>query len=383
MSAAKIARRAARAFCTTSDGHPLVDCSALSRRAGPARAAAVSEIGAALREVGYFYAASVDELPADYIASVYDYSARAHALPPAVKRRFAQKTGGGGSYSGADIGEEHRELAYEAGTISTVRAWDYSRERFSLADKNAFPGADVIEPPFEEFVDELYARQNTLARTLMVAFAEALELPKATFASMFDGAGEGDYGTIRLLSYPGEAALSAEEAAAASVGISAHTDFEAFTLMHQDAPGLQLLKRQGDGHAREWTDAPVLPGAFLVIVGDVLERMTNGEWRATPHRVARTAHARNALIRFNAVSATTLVQPLPKFVTAARPPRYSAVTMRTHMETTMQNLADGRGAWDSAKHKSLTATYLYIGGEDHRKVRSGEKKVGLGVRYVH
>ena len=81
--------------------------------------------------------------------------------------------------------------------------------------------------------------------------------------------------------------------------------------------------------------------------------------------------------------ATTMVQPLPKFVTAARPPRYSAVTMRTHMETTMQNLADGRGAWDSAKHKSLTATYLYIGGEDHRKVRSGEKKVGLGVRYVH
>ena len=222
----------------------------------------------------------------------------------------------------------------------------------------------------------------------MVAFAEALERPKATFASMFDGAGEGDYGTIRLLSYPGEAALSAEEAAAASVGISAHTDFEAFTLMHQDAPGLQLLKRQGDGHAREWTDAPVLPGAFLVIVGDVLERMTNGEWRATPHRVARTAHARNALIRFNAVSATTLLQPLPKFVTAARPPRYSAVTMRTHMETTMQNLADGRGAWDSAKHKSLTATYLYIGGEDHRKVRSGEKKVGgsvesaLGVRHV-
>ena len=194
--AAKIARRAARAFSTTADGHPLVDCSALSRRAGAARAAAISEIGAALREVGYFYAAAVDALPAEYIASVYAYAARCHALPPETKRRFAQRVGGGGSYSGADIGEEHRELAYEA------------------------------------FLDELYSRQNTLARTLMVAFAEALELPKATFASMFDGAGEGDYGTIRLLSYPGEAALSAEEAAAASVGISAHTDFEAFTLMH-------------------------------------------------------------------------------------------------------------------------------------------------------
>ena len=121
--------------------------------------------------------------------------------------------------------------------------------------------------------------------------------------------------------------------------------------------------------------------------GDMFERLTNGMLRATPHRACLTDHPRESIIRFNAFAPDTIVRPLDVFVntTAEGVPRplYTPVKMRTHMETTMQNLADGRGAWDSAKHKSLTATYLYIGGEDHRKVRSGEKKVGLGVRYVH
>ena len=80
----------------------------------------------------------------------------------------------------------------------------------------------------------------------------------------------GDLGTIRLLHYPGG---EDKEAETANRGISAHTDFEAFTLMHQDAPGLQFISPQGDG---EWIDAPVRPGEFVVIIGDVLERFTNG-----------------------------------------------------------------------------------------------------------
>ena len=65
-------------------------------------------------------------MDADYIASVYEFSRRAHALPADVKRRFARPRGG---YSGSDAGVE--ELAYEAGTTSAVRAWDYARENNS------------------------------------------------------------------------------------------------------------------------------------------------------------------------------------------------------------------------------------------------------------
>merc|ERR1719161_3185394 len=149
---------------------------------------------------------------------------------------------------------------------------------------------------------------------------------------MFDGEdGQGDFGTIRLLFYPGSPMLSASEAQTATAGISPHTDFEAFTLMHQDAPGLQFIPASGEG----WVDAPVREGEFVVTVGDVLERFTNGVLRATPHRVVKTAHKRLSIIRFNAMNPETIIKPLPHFVTKERPAAHSWVSMGTHMETTM------------------------------------------------
>ena len=52
-----------------------------------------------------------------------------------------------------------------------------------------------------------------------------------------------------------------------------------------------------------------------------------------------------------------------QFVSADTPARYTPVTMKTHMETTMRNLARGRGAWDAERQQSTTATYVYPDGE--------------------
>jgi isopenicillin N synthase-like dioxygenase len=102
----------------------------------------------------------------------------------------------------------------------------------------------------------------------MTAFAECLNLPTNTFVDMFKG---GDFGTIRLLSYP---EISENDAEKANIGISAHTDFEAFTLMHQDAAGLQFIPASSNSNANkahatesDWVDAPVHKGEFVVIVG--------------------------------------------------------------------------------------------------------------------
>lgn len=345
---------------STVDRHPVVDVSPVLLPGHPDRATTVRQIGSALRGRGYFYCQNVDVLPASYISEVYEYSKRLHDLPTAVKKEYAQ-TDGHGAYSGQDIGQN--ELAYDPGTVATVRAWDYSRTRFTLtkgpglgaqADSkgNRYPDASVVSPPYVEFLDSLYERQNVLGHALLGAFAECLGLPTGTFQDMFtDGAG-GDFGTIRLLSYPG---ATPEDAERASVGISAHTDFEAFTLMHQDAPGLQFIPASGEG----WVDAPVRPGEFVVIVGDVLERFTNGVLRATPHRVVLTPHQRRSIIRFNAVTPETVVEPLPAFVTVDRPVAYTPVTMRRHMETTMRNLDAGLGSWDEKTQSSRSAKYVY------------------------
>ena len=50
---------------------------------------------------------------------------------------------------------------------------------------------------------------------------------------------------------------------------------------------------------------------------------------------------------------------MAQFVTDERPRAYTAVTMLEHMDTTLTNLGEGRGAWDAESGTSLTATYRY------------------------
>jgi hypothetical protein len=62
-----------------------------------------------------------------------------------------------------------------------------------------------------------------------------------------------------------------------------------------------------------------------------------------------------------------MIAPLKPFVDAARPAKYAPVTMEVHMETTIQNLEIGIGAWDEDKQKSCTENYLYIDGQDPKE----------------
>lgn len=214
-----------------------------------------------------------------------------------------------------------------------------------------------------------------------------------------------------------------EEENAKTVGIAAHTDFEFFTLMWQDHQGLQLQSpapvRGGgggggggdDGSIRyEWIDAPAHPrnttaaesmgmaggggggggsgappSSFLVIPGDMFERFTNGVVRAMPHRVLPSYYpcsgapgpqamvgeewhspkhevppTRYSIIRFHALNPDAIIQPLPQFVSEDRPSRYTPVSMKTHMDTTITNLRNGIPCWeDGDPGRSLSAAYRY------------------------
>jgi len=369
--------------------HPTVDIRDLLPHSMPsARSSALCTMRHALEHHGYFYAANAPSLPSAYIERTYDLLRRAHDLPLDVKRRYARPEG---SYSGADAGVN--EMTYQPGTKASVRSWDYGRLQIQ-SRSHRYPGnAEGLED-FEASLSELYDRQDELAEVLLVAFAEMLALPPEAFLQHFrDPAAAGlespggDLGTIRLLHYPGGQEARGGKGAAGDMrscsdngdegsskgksgtngfdfGIAPHTDFELFTLMHQDAPGLQFLAPDAKGIAEggmgtlNWTDAP-LRDDHVVIIGDILERFTNGVLKATPHRVLLTQWQRRSIIRFNAVAPNTLVQPLPQFVSPERPTAYSPVTMRTHMETTLSNLEKGIGAWDPVRNVSLTATYQY------------------------
>jgi isopenicillin N synthase-like dioxygenase len=67
-------------------------------------------------------------------------------------------------------------------------------------------------------------------------------------------------------------------------GVGEHTDYGLLTILLQDdAGGLEVRSRS------RWVSAPPVPGSFVCNIGDMLDRMTRGLYRSTPHRVRNPA----------------------------------------------------------------------------------------------
>ncbi len=162
---------------------------------------------------------------------------------------------------------------------------------------NLFP-AEL--PELREVVLGWLEAQRVLGQRIMSALAQSLGL-----ASDFFGAGltREPLSLFRIFHYP----APRDEEEAGAWGVGEHTDYGLLTILKQDdCGGLEVKTPAG------WLSAPPLPGTFVCNLGDMLDRMTGGRYRSTPHRVRNTSgRSRYSWPYFFDPSFDARVEPLP------------------------------------------------------------------------
>lgn len=141
-----------------------------------------------------------------------------------------------------------------------------------LHGRNLFPAL----PGFRDAVLSYMSACEALGQLLMAALSTALGHSPAAFRTRYLAA---PITLFRIFHYP-----PATGAPAASWGVGEHTDYGLLTILAQDSlGGLEVRTRDG------WTSAPPIPGTFVCNLGDMLESLSGGRYRSTPHRARNRA----------------------------------------------------------------------------------------------
>ncbi|MFN8395601.1 MAG: 2-oxoglutarate and iron-dependent oxygenase domain-containing protein [Bacteroidia bacterium] len=153
-----------------------------------------------------------------------------------------------------------------------------------LHGPNLFPDLPGLRETILEYMDAV----TKVGHALLEGVARSLGLEDSYFADRYTA---DPLILFRIFNYPSQplpADLAADDAAIWGVG--EHTDYGLLTLLYQDAiGGLQVKSPEG------WIAAPPVPGTFICNIGDMLDRMTGGLYKSTPHRVRRNDSGRDRL----------------------------------------------------------------------------------------
>lgn len=235
------------------------------------RRAFVEQVGHALANIGFF--AIVNHgVDANLIQQAYQVAQDFFALPDPVKRQYEvpQLNGQRGFTA---FGREH---AKDHPFPDLKEFWHIGRElpaghpQLSLYPTNL----QVAEVPnFHTVMTALYNQLEACAADLLRACALYLGESENLFANMIQNADT----ILRIIHYP----PIAEDAHPASVRSAPHEDINLITLLCEATDdGLELLQRDGT-----WLPVQAVPGQIIVDSGDMLQRLTNGFFKSTTHRV--------------------------------------------------------------------------------------------------
>jgi isopenicillin N synthase-like dioxygenase len=298
--------------------------SALVGRPGPPVDRVARDIERACRDNGFFYVVG-HGVPAESLGRLDTASRQFFSLPEADKLEIAMRHGGSAWRGFFPVGAEltsGRPDRKEGLYFGVELDEDDPRVRAGLPlhGRNLFPRQ---VPELREAVLDYIAALTATAQAVLRGVAVSLGLDAGYFA---DGYTADPTVLFRIFHYPPSPPDSDDW------GVGEHTDYGLLTLLAQDANG-GLQVRSNDG----WIDAPPVPGAFVCNIGDMLDRLTGGWYRSTPHRVRNlSGNDRLSFPFFFDPDFTAEVPPLPSLGASA---------------------GDGAPRWDGQDLQAFTGTY--------------------------
>lgn len=257
------------------DEIPIIDISSSLSEDRDARKATAGQIRDACMTAGFFLARG-HGVSETLIADQFAWTRRFFELPDDVKQRYAV-----GTLPGHRGWESIGAQVLDAAALPDLKESFYTGIHYPPDHPNVVAGlagyAPSVQvaglPGFSAQMDAYVSAVRDLGMRIVRLIALSLDLDEDYFDDMFVE----PLGTLRLLRYPPQPA----DAPANQFGAGAHTDWDVLTMLVQDdSGGLEVQNPEG-----EWIPAAPVPGTFVVNLGDMIPRWTNGYYRSNMHRV--------------------------------------------------------------------------------------------------
>ena len=315
---------------TTLESVPVIDLDGGPEATNAQKMRIASDIHDACRNIGFFYIEN-HGIGDSLIADQFAWTRRFFDLP--LDRKMAIHMRNSPTTAGY---EPLAEQQLDSQDPSAENAPPDLKESYycgmEIPDEHAFAKRYVrgighnqwpsTLPGFRDQMVRYHRELRRLGDHLLSLIALSLDLEENWFARHHDWPAS----VLRLLRYPPHP----ENAEFNQIGAGAHTDWGGITLLAQDdAEGLEVLNA-----ADEWVAAPPVHGTFVVNLGDLMSRWTNGIYRSNMHRVlnSRSGEERYSVPFFHSPRFDAVIEPVPTCIGDGQPAKFETCTTSEHMD---------------------------------------------------
>lgn len=308
---------------------PVIDLADALKPGDAASAVVAQQIRAAATATGFFYIQN-HGIKTDLLSRQFDLTRALFALPLATRQALSvhqSKTMRGfeaiGEQTLDDSAKPDLKESFYCG-MAYPDDHPYVLAGYQSYGGNQWPSELPHAPAqCEAYIQALLS----LSRRLMQLLALSLALPE----SYFDTTSHSPMVTLRMLRYPPHPPSADDR----TFGAGAHTDWGTLTLLAQDGHGgLEVALPDGG-----WVSAPPMPDTFIVNLGDMVPRWTNGLYRSSLHRVRNTlsgGSARYSIPFFYEPDYLARIEAVPGTLAAGAKPLFEPCTAGEHLKQMYQ-----------------------------------------------